>query len=653
MSLNANHKRVLLVTLGAIDEALTKIDTLARAEASPLARHAPDLSPAQSSYVTATVVRARRRLGDLARELELGTPARRAPSSEAIGVTLLFLNNTLHDARPRRLKGYGALDAADARRVDAVLDELTTTLARVGEQLRKTSEDLGERLAALPENVAVDRELLALVDEVVTRYGLSELRGALESIVDRLENGSYEIAVFGRVSSGKSSLLNALLGQAVLPVGVTPVTAVPTRVEHGAPRVEARFADGSSESSAINALADYVSEDRNPGNARHVARVTAFVETVVLEDRLVLVDTPGVGSLASEGARESYAYLPRCDLGLVLVDASGALTADDVELMQLLLDAGIDARVLLSKADLLEDTERERLVAYLSAQLDARLTARVPVDPVSARGGVHDAGRWLAETLRPAIAELRRHRARALERKLSHVRRSVERALERAQEDEPPPSGRQRWDELTRRASASIRDAKQRADRAAHRIPERVSEVLARVAARLETEPARGVERAELLALLAGAVEAERAAVRQALIEVRDELRRLIQGEASARGVDAFDPNEVQVDLLGEPAVELASDAETLGPLAGGWTARVAPLQRRQVAAEVERARASVERAAGSLSQALRLWANAALALLDARFAAALEPLLSETLVAKGDRRQVLEDLERLRALSR
>jgi hypothetical protein len=41
---------------------------------------------------------------------------------------------------------------------------------------------------------------------------------------------SFEIALFGRVSSGKSSLLNAVLETNLLPIGVTPVTAVPTRI---------------------------------------------------------------------------------------------------------------------------------------------------------------------------------------------------------------------------------------------------------------------------------------------------------------------------------------------------------------------------------------------------------------------------------------
>jgi predicted GTPase len=60
-----------------------------------------------------------------------------------------------------------------------------------------------------------------------------ELRPRLSMIVERLESNRFEIAVFGRVSSGKSSLLNHILQTTALPVGVNPITAVPTRLIHG------------------------------------------------------------------------------------------------------------------------------------------------------------------------------------------------------------------------------------------------------------------------------------------------------------------------------------------------------------------------------------------------------------------------------------
>jgi len=57
---------------------------------------------------------------------------------------------------------------------------------------------------------------------IITAHGLVEFRGTLSMLLDRMEGAAFEVGVFGRVSSGKSSLLNYILQTDVLPIGVTP-----------------------------------------------------------------------------------------------------------------------------------------------------------------------------------------------------------------------------------------------------------------------------------------------------------------------------------------------------------------------------------------------------------------------------------------------
>ena len=63
-----------------------------------------------------------------------------------------------------------------------------------------------------------------------------------------------------------------------------------------------------------------------------------------LREGVVLVDTPGVGSLAASGSAETFAYLPRCDLSVVLIDADSNLNDDDLSLLRALYEAGIPAQ---------------------------------------------------------------------------------------------------------------------------------------------------------------------------------------------------------------------------------------------------------------------------------------------------------------------
>ena len=125
------------------------------------------------------------------------------------------------------------MDDDGGREVVSIQQEITRLADRVSAYLsERLGHDLPERLARLeaaPGSVA----MLTLLNAVVMRWQLVEFRPALDTIVQRLESPQYEIAVFGRVSSGKSSLLNHIAAVDILPVGVTPVTAVPTRLVRG------------------------------------------------------------------------------------------------------------------------------------------------------------------------------------------------------------------------------------------------------------------------------------------------------------------------------------------------------------------------------------------------------------------------------------
>ena len=68
--------------------------------------------------------------------------------------------------------------------------------------------------------------MLKALEQVINARGFVEFRPTLSMILDRLETKSFEIALFGRVSSGKSSLLNHMIQSDILPVGVNPITAV-------------------------------------------------------------------------------------------------------------------------------------------------------------------------------------------------------------------------------------------------------------------------------------------------------------------------------------------------------------------------------------------------------------------------------------------
>jgi hypothetical protein len=161
-----------------------------------------------------------------------------------------------------------------------------------------------------------------------------------------------------------------------------------------------------------------------------VTRIVVELPAQRLREGVVYVDTPGLGSLATSGAAETRAYLPRCDLGVVLIDAGSTLTQDDLATIQTLYDAGIPASVLLSKADLLALADRERALQYVADHIRSDLGFELPVHAISIKGDYSDLlEEWLDTEILPLYdrhAELARQ---SLNRKIGALRLGVEAAL--------------------------------------------------------------------------------------------------------------------------------------------------------------------------------------------------------------------------------
>ena len=411
--LNESHARRILSTFIYIDQLLHEVERLAHAQAAPhseLAREQLDLSSTEARLVLALVQTARDRM--LATMDHFGLPRPKADISArwSIMTRFRFVDISLSELTSESLRGYGKLDVESASEVTAAAAELRELIARGLELLQPhEGEQLRDRLAVLPGPLG---DILRAAEELSTRHGLVEARQLIAAAADRAETSTIDIGFFGRVSSGKSSLINALVEKPLLPVGSTPVTAVPLRVVHGDDAIVVYFADGRAESIDHRELATYATEAENRDNRRRVASI--LIQTPALADGLALLDTPGVGSLSQSGPAQAFAWLPRCDLGIVLVVAGTPLGRDELALVSGLTSAGISVEVLLSKSDLVPESERAAAVEYVRREfVQATGEHDVVVRAVSALASDRRLlEAWRDEELAPMVAA-RRQMARA------------------------------------------------------------------------------------------------------------------------------------------------------------------------------------------------------------------------------------------------
>ncbi len=205
--------------------------------------------------------------------------------------------------------------------------------------------------------------------------------------LNRYENSGDKIpvVVLGRFKAGKSSFINNLTGENLLPTGVIPVTSVITLVNFGVEkeRIIVTFKDGAKKEIASGQLSNYISEKENPDNVKKVDTVEINLRSSELPSNLILVDTPGTGSVFKHNSEVTRNWLKNTGAAIVLINASQPLSENDIELLKETVKQSPEIYLVLSKADLLKSSELSEITSFIKDKCKNILGREFPVFPFS------------------------------------------------------------------------------------------------------------------------------------------------------------------------------------------------------------------------------------------------------------------------------
>lgn len=238
----------------------------------------------------------------------------------------------------------------------------------------------------------------ALIELAAVAADLGDTAAADEAaaIRERVEQQRFVVACVGHFKRGKSTLINALLADPVLPAGVTPVTAVPTVVRFGRRRA-ARVRDKSGlwRDVPVESLADYVAEERNQGNAKGITAAEVLEPADLLANGLCLVDTPGLGSVFDAGGRATLDLVPHIDVALAVIGADPPLTGDELRLIESAARQASHVLVVLNKADRMPASERREARDFAKGVIERAIGVPTPaVLEVSAKDRLEGRALW-------------------------------------------------------------------------------------------------------------------------------------------------------------------------------------------------------------------------------------------------------------------
>ncbi|AWB95228.1 GTP-binding protein [Agromyces badenianii] len=156
-------------------------------------------------------------------------------------------------------------------------------------------------------------ETRALLDAAAAEYRDDEdAQRHLRAHADRLAE-PLRVAIAGMVKAGKSTLLNAIIGEEIAPTDAGECTKVITWYRHGAtPRITMHLRSGDTRLLPVRRDAGQLAIDLGPTPADEVQRIDVEWPSKRLED-VTLIDTPGIASLSAAVSARSAAFLTPAD----------------------------------------------------------------------------------------------------------------------------------------------------------------------------------------------------------------------------------------------------------------------------------------------------------------------------------------------------
>lgn len=277
------------------------------------------------------------------------------------------MNNSLPSDPRGAASGTVRVEAPDALR------DYTQTKLSLAAQLRALGEIFKSREVPL------------------TRDGFARC----EALMAKLAEDRFTLAVIGQFTRGKSSLMNALIGRELLPVGVLPLTSAITILRYGPKeRLLICRSDVSlpfPQEEPVGRLAEFVTEKGNPGNRLRVQTATLEVPLPFLRRGLEFVDTPGIGSAIEANTATTLKFLPECDAALFVTSVESPFTGAELEFLENVRQHIHKIFFVINKMDLLDANERAEVLEFVRGTIRRQTGADdVKCFPVSARLGLAD-----------------------------------------------------------------------------------------------------------------------------------------------------------------------------------------------------------------------------------------------------------------------
>jgi len=209
-------------------------------------------------------------------------------------------------------------------------------------------------------------DLLKKAIQFYTNLNDEEKTSSLIDLASSVQNGKFSIVVVGQFSAGKSTFLNALMGEKYLPSFTTETTATinflrsvnesPTKK----PLIKVNYKDGKEERCeevTLENIEKFVST-KGVDVAKNILSVEVFLDSKYLNDGVSLVDSPGLNGVLEGHEQITNDQIDRSHAAIFMFNAKQPGSKSDFEKLNMLLRKCNSVLIVLNQKDLVKEDEQ-------------------------------------------------------------------------------------------------------------------------------------------------------------------------------------------------------------------------------------------------------------------------------------------------------
>lgn len=221
---------------------------------------------------------------------------------------------------------------------------------------------------------------------------------------DRIKSHIFSVGIMGEFKRGKSTVINALLGEEIAPADVVPASATLNRITYGLnPKATIVYKDGCNEEVPVDKIADYVTKI-----TEGAAATAELVEQAVVEypcqfcqNNVEIIDTPGLNDDERMDAI-SEAVIPKLDAVVLVLSAGSPFSKSEAEFVRNKLMTSDVTRliVLVNRIDTIySDRDRDRLLESIREKIVREILDRT--------ASIHGADSKIYQDTKDKLADIR------------------------------------------------------------------------------------------------------------------------------------------------------------------------------------------------------------------------------------------------------